>query len=283
MDEIVRDKDGEKSDKDGGKWDKDRGNIERIGKILQNLVGKIPKGDDVAQGYQEDKDSVHVEKPSFNKNTPRGSDSNNISNRWWPPRGLQLPNIDMRKFEVNGPITWIFQMEKFFDMHQVSNLQKVTISSLYLETQQFVWYKWPCEHKNNTIISRSIFIEELILYHDDVKRNSLFTQLINLRQKGSVIEYIQQFQKLSIRVDDILDDKLLDLFIGNLKNNIEHEVSLFEPTYLENDFMVERKVQRKFMAMATRRITSNTYRENNVPSSNQLKPTRLTPQQMDEK
>ena len=48
MDEIVRDKDGEKSDKDGGKWDKDRGNIERIGKILQNLVGKIPKGDDVA-------------------------------------------------------------------------------------------------------------------------------------------------------------------------------------------------------------------------------------------
>ena len=47
--------------------------------------------------------------------------------------------------------------------------------------------------------------------------------------------------------------------------------------------MVERKVESKNMATATRRTTSNTYRENNVPSSNPPQPTRLTPQQMDER
>ena len=35
--------------------------------------------------------------------------------------------------------------------------------------------------------------------------------------------------------------------------------------------------------MATKRFPSNTYKENNIPSSNLPKPTRLTPQQMDEK
>ena len=88
------------------------------------------------------------------------------------------------------------------------NLQKVTIASLYLEPQQFVWYQWLCECKKNTIIYWSIFIKELIAYHDDVKRNSFFTQLINLWKKGSVIEHIQQFQKLSLRVEGIEDDKV---------------------------------------------------------------------------
>ena len=47
--------------------------------------------------------------------------------------------------------------------------------------------------------------------------------------------------------------------------------------------MLTRKVESKNMAMATRRTTSNTKREINAPSYNPPQPTRLTPQQMDEK
>jgi hypothetical protein len=124
-------------------------------------------------------------------------------------------------------------MDQFFDIHQVPNLRKVTIASLYLDPQQFVWYQWLCERKKNTIISWSIFTEELIVYHDDVKSNSFFTQLINIRKKGPVIEHIQQFQRLSLRVEGIADDKVLDLSIRTLKDNIQHEVHLFKPTSLE--------------------------------------------------
>ena len=95
--------------------------------------------------------------------------------------------------------------------------------------------------------------------------------------------HIQQFQKFSLRVDGLLDDKWLDLFIGTLKDNIQHKVHLFEPTSLEKVFMAERKVESKNMAMDTRRTNDNIFRENNVPSSNPPQPTRLTPQQMDER
>jgi hypothetical protein len=98
------------------------------------------------------------------------------------------------------------------------------------------------------------------------------------------MEHIQQFQNLSLTVNDIPKDRLLDFFIGTLKDNIQqHEVYLFEPTSLEMAFRMERKVESKNMVMTTKRFLSNAYRESNAPSSNLPKPTRLTPQQMDER
>ena len=43
-----------------------------------------------------------------------------------------VPKINMRKFDGKEPITWILQMEQFFDLHNVPHTQKVQISSLYL-------------------------------------------------------------------------------------------------------------------------------------------------------
>ena len=149
--------------------------MEMIVKILQNTEDKIPKRDDVDQGAHDYINSAQGEKPSINKNSLIGLHYNVGSNHGWSTRGIQLHKIDMRKFDGKDPLTWIFQMEQFFDIHMVPNLQKVTIASLYLEPQQFVWYQWLCECKKNTIISWSIFTKELIAYHDHIKSNSFFT------------------------------------------------------------------------------------------------------------
>lgn len=69
-------------------------------------------------------------------------------------------------------------------------------------------------------------------------------------------------------MNDIPEDRLFDLFIGTLKDNIQHEVRLFEPTSLEMAFRMARKAESKNMVMTTKRFPSNAYRENNAPSSN---------------
>jgi hypothetical protein len=69
--------------------------------------------------------------------------------------------------------------------------------------------------------------------------------------------------------------------MGTLKESIQHEVCLLEPKSLDKDFSVEKRVESK--NMATRRVATNTYREHNVPTPNLTQPTRLTPQQMDER
>jgi excinuclease UvrABC ATPase subunit len=123
----------------------------------------------------------------------------------------------------------------------------------------------------------------MIAHYEDTRSNTFFSQLINLKQKGSVTEHIENFQRLNIKVTDIPDEHLIDVFIGTLKDNIQHEVRLWEPKSLENAFKVARNVESKNMAMATRRTNPNIYRENNAPSSKTPQPTRLTPQQLEER
>jgi hypothetical protein len=121
-------------------------------------------------------------------------------------------------------------------------------------------------------------MEEMIAHYEDTRSNTFFSQLINLKQKGSVTEHIENFQRLNIKVTNILDGHLIDVFIGTLKDNIQHEVHLWEPKSLENAFKVARNVESKNMDMATRRTNPNIYRENNVRSSKTPQPTRLRPQ-----
>ena len=74
-----------------------------------------------------------------------------------------FPKVDMRKFDGKDPLTWINQMENFFEIHQIPYGQKVAMASLYLEPDQFIWYHWLCTHKRKKglTISWSIFTEEL--------------------------------------------------------------------------------------------------------------------------
>jgi len=123
----------------------------------------------------------------------------------------------------------------------------------------------------------------MIAHYEDTRSNTFFSQLINLKKKGSVTEHIENFQRLNIKVTDIPDEHLIDVFIGTLRDNIQHEVHLWEPKSLENAFRVARNVESKNMAMATRRTNPNSYIENNAPSSKTPQPTRWTPQQLKER
>jgi hypothetical protein len=126
-------------------------------------------------------------------------------------------------------------------------------------------------------------MEEMIAHYEDTRSNTFFRQFINIKQKGLVIEHIENFQILNIKVTYIPYEHLIYVFIGTLRDNIQHEVRLWEPKSLENAFRVTINVESKNMDMATRRTTPNIYQENNVPSYKTPQPTRLTHQQLEER
>ena len=53
-------------------------------------------------------------------------------------------------------------MEKYFHVHGVPLLQKVCISSSYLELDEFLWYEGLCSRKQ--LVTWSIFTEETTQY-----------------------------------------------------------------------------------------------------------------------
>ena len=121
----------------------------------------------------------------------------------------------------------------------------------------------------------------MIAHYEDTKRNNLFSQLINLKQKGSMVEHIEDLQKFNIRVVDIPETHRIDFFIRTLKDNIQHEVRIWEPDSLEKAFRLARKIECKIMA--TRKPTTHFYKDGSVATPRFTKPTRLKPQQLEEK
>ena len=57
-------------------------------------------------------------------------------------------------------------------------------------------------------------------------------KLTKLMQTGSVIEYQEQFEQLSNKVDGLSEKFLLSCFISGLKPHIQHEVASFQPATL---------------------------------------------------
>eukprot|EP00253_Pinus_taeda_P019527 PITA_19527 len=95
------------------------------------------------------------------------------------------------------------------------------------------------------------------------------------------MEPIEEFQKLNIRVNDIPEEHRIDVFIGSLKYNIQHDVRLWEPDSLEKAFRLARKMESKIMA--TKKHTTHNYKDGSVVGPSLPQPIRLTPQQLEEK
>ena len=74
---------------------------------------------------------------------------------------------------------------------------------------------------------------------------------------------------------------MIDFFIGTIKDNIQHEIHLWEPDSLEKAFKLERKIESKIMA--TRKPTTHFYKEGSVANPRFPQSTRLTPQQLEKK
>ena len=108
------------------------------------------------------------------------------------------------------------------------------------------------------------------------KETLFFSQWISLKQKGSIMEHIEEFQKLNIRVKDIPEEHRIDVFIGD---NIQHDVHLWEPDSLEKAFRVARKMESKIMA--TRKHTTHNYKDGSVVAPSIPQHIRLTPQQLE--
>ena len=117
-------------------------------------------------------------------------------------------------------------------------------------------------------------MKEMIENYEDTERNTFFSQLINLEQKGLMAEHIEDFQKLNISVNDIIEEHNIDVFIWTLKDKIKHEIHLWEPDSLEKEFKVARKSERKIMA--TRKSTTQNYKDGSVAAPTIPQHTRLT-------
>ena len=71
------------------------------------------------------------------------------------------------------------------------------------------------------------------------------------------------------------------MFIRSLKDNIQHDVHLWEPDSLEKEFRLAGKMERKIME--TRKHTTHNYKVGSVVAPSLPQAIRLKPKQLEEK
>jgi hypothetical protein len=122
---------------DNPTWTLDEG--EEMCRAINDLQKKIVTKDELQEMMEGLKGEIMgVLKKFVTEKTPESEnasheindeDTRKVSQEWRNSNfGLKtnhVPKIDMRKFDGKDPITWILQMEQFFDLHNVPHTQKV--------------------------------------------------------------------------------------------------------------------------------------------------------------
>jgi gas vesicle protein len=118
-------------------WTLDEG--EEMRRDINDLQNKIVTKDELQEMMEGLKGEImEVLKNFVTEKTPESEnasheihdeDTRKVNQEWRNSNfGLKtnhVPKIDMRKFDGKDPITWILQMEQFFDLHNVPHTQKV--------------------------------------------------------------------------------------------------------------------------------------------------------------
>ena len=92
-----------------------KADMEGLKKLIQEM---FPNGEKIVE-ETHDENKINVDHDFIN------------SSVGW--KNHHIPKMDMRKFYGKDPITWILQMEQYFDLNNVQNTQKVCIATLHLE------------------------------------------------------------------------------------------------------------------------------------------------------
>ena len=138
--------------------------------------------------------------------------------------------LDIPRFDGRDPLGWIFKITQLFQYQNTPEEDRITLASLYLDGAALSWYQWM--HSNGLITSWTTFLEALESRFAPTFYNDPKGALFKLMQRGTVNEYLTEFERLANRVIGLPPPFLLSCFISGLNPDIRREVLALQPISL---------------------------------------------------
>lgn len=137
---------------------------------------------------------------------------------------------DIPRFDGRDPLGWIFKIQQMFDYQNTPEEERITVASFYLDGAALSWYQWM--FSNGFITSWTGFLQALEsrftpTFYEDPKG-----ALFKLSQRGSVNDYLTEFERLANRVIGLPPPFLLSCFVSGLSPEIKREVLALQPISL---------------------------------------------------
>ena len=166
----------------------------------------------------------------------------------------RLSRVDFPKFDGSDVQGWVYKCESFFGIDGTPDHAKVRVASIHLEGKALLWHQsymrsvnlgqWPMwERYKEAILSR--FGRQPF---DDP-----LSELMKLRQTGSVEQYQDAFDALLIRIEDLPVGHAISCFLSGLTAEIQHTVRMFKPATLHDAYCLAKLQEATLASMARKR------------------------------
>ncbi|KAK8938405.1 hypothetical protein KSP39_PZI010909 [Platanthera zijinensis] len=165
---------------------------------------------------------------------------------YMPPKRTRM---NFPKFRGGDALEWVQKAELFFTYQEIPNDQWVQLASFHLEEDAYQWAQWFI--RAHGYATWANFVEGFVARFGPLEYEDVEPTLQKLRQKGTVMEYRADFEKLANRVN--WEEKtLLSCFISGLRDHLRDEVHAYMPRSLSHAISLARIQEERFNRQRTR-------------------------------
>ncbi|XP_061343684.1 uncharacterized protein LOC133289704 [Gastrolobium bilobum] len=147
-----------------------------------------------------------------------------------PRHVLKFVKPEIPKFDGKEPNSWIFKAELFFKIQQVPEQMRVELAGLRMEGVATDWFQWI--FNGGTVQSWEEFVRAVRERFGPSNYKDVRGVLAKLLQKGSLADYMAEFQRLVNQVSNVSDDLLMTFFVAGLQPDIQGAVQIRWPSSL---------------------------------------------------
>lgn len=138
-----------------------------------------------------------------------------------------LKKVDFPNFVGVNPNVWINRAERFFRLGKFSEEDKFDLLAVSFEGAVLNWFNIEMEEAPFTDWRN--FKDRLLLRFKQRIEDEPGKRLFAIKQRGSIVDYINEFEELRSMVSGISEKNLVDVFFNGLKPEMKEVVKMKEP------------------------------------------------------
>jgi hypothetical protein len=136
-------------------------------------------------------------------------------------RDLCLPRVDVTNVG-SDPIDWVTQMEHYFSLYGITDdLAKLRYGVLHLDQERWQWWQWRKTSRQGYIAWTQFVAELYECFETDTNH---LGRLKNLKQLGTLEDFIATFERLDFWTEGMSDVFFQECFISGLKDENQAHV-----------------------------------------------------------
>ena len=155
------------------------------------------------------------------------------------------PKLHFPEFTGEDCDGWIRKAEKYFELVGIPNEDRVRIAVLYVSGKAEYW--WRGTGCNANTLPLHHFCRMVGDRFNQVSKYEIIGQFHNLKQVGSVVDYVDRFEEMVSMVrrnnPALPDTYYISSFISGLKDYIQYHLQCYRPTALSQAYWYAKRLE----------------------------------------